>query len=145
MVEQIALRFPDGTKDRIKTLAAEGETQTAVILRALASLEGRGSDPEHQAITGPPGRLDALEARVEALEAAAAPVADEGAEYPLAVRYMAIGMQAQGYPPAEIRAALTKACGRAPSAKHLARTLRRWEGKNGASGIHSIAKQVKRC
>ena len=129
MVEQIALRFPDGTKDRIKTLAADGETQTAVILRALASLEGPAADPEHQATIGEPGRLDALEARLDALEASLAPASDDGAEYPLMARYMALGMQSQGRPPAEIRAALVKVCGRSPSPKHLAKALRRWNGE----------------
>lgn len=42
---------------------------------------------------------------------------------------LALGMQAQGCPPAEIRAALTKLCGKSPSPKHLARTLRRWSGQ----------------
>jgi hypothetical protein len=42
MTEQIALRFPVGTRDRIKALACDGESMTGVVLRALAALEGQG-------------------------------------------------------------------------------------------------------
>jgi hypothetical protein len=42
MTEQIALRFPEGTRDRIKALARNRESMTSTVLRALAGLEGQG-------------------------------------------------------------------------------------------------------
>ncbi|NEV64131.1 hypothetical protein [Thiorhodococcus minor] len=137
MAEQIALRFPDGTKARIKALARDGETQTALILRALDALEGQADKPAPDVDDGYQRQLDALEARVEALEADRSPAQDEtasGADYTESARFMALGMQAQGCSPAEIRAALTKVCGKSPSPKHLARTLRRWSGQGESDG-----------
>jgi hypothetical protein len=138
MTEQIALRFPEGTRDRIKALARDGETMTGVVLRALAALEGQGAthDTEdtrsHQDM-----RLSALEARIEAMErAGSTPKPDssepsDGAEYPIEAKDMAVGMLARKCSPAEIRTALERMVGRAPSPKHLARTLRRWSGQAG--------------
>jgi hypothetical protein len=45
MTEQIALRFPDGTKDRIRSFARSGETMTATVLRALECLAMTGDSP----------------------------------------------------------------------------------------------------
>ena len=44
MTEQLALRFPDGTRERIRALAHPGETMTNVILRALVCLSAHGED-----------------------------------------------------------------------------------------------------
>jgi hypothetical protein len=130
--EQIALKFPDGTRERIKALAPGGETQTAVILRALAVLECGGIEPESPAAPAHDAdRLAAMEARIAAVESSLAPAPEtraSGDEYPASARYLALGMRACGCRPDEIRAALLKACGRTPAAKHLARALRRWQG-----------------
>jgi hypothetical protein len=109
---------------------------TAVVLRALVKLEGRGAT--HDAEDARPHqdvRLSALEARIEALErVGSTPRPDgsesnDGAEYPIAARDMAIGMRSRGCSPAEIRAALERTVGRSPGQKHLSRTLRRWSGQ----------------
>lgn len=159
MTEQIALRFPEGTRDRIKALARDGETMTGVVLRALAALEGqgdRGRPDDTGRAQGEPDalsvRLAALESRVGALERTGSlggvafetrpfetkPKPDssepgDGAEYPIAARDMALGMKARGCSPAEIRTALEKMTGRSPSPKHLSRTLRRWSGQAGGA------------
>jgi hypothetical protein len=156
MTEQIALRFPEGTRDRIKALARDGETMTGVVLRALAALEGqgdRGRPDDTGRAQGEPDalsvRLAALESRVGALERTGSlggvafetrpfetkpkPDSSEpnGSEYPAEAKDMAVGMLARGCTPAEIRAALERTIGRAPGPKHLSRTLRRWSGQAG--------------
>ena len=69
MTEQLALRFQDGTRDRIRALARPGETMTNVILRALDCLAAHGDDvaTDHQG-NGLQHQIDALAARVAALE-----------------------------------------------------------------------------
>lgn len=69
MTEQLALRFPDGTRDRIRALARPGETMTNVVLRALDCLTTNGDDvaTDHQG-NGLQIQIDALAARVDALE-----------------------------------------------------------------------------
>ena len=69
MTEQLALRFPDGTRDRIRALARPGETMTNVVLRALDCLTTNGDDvaTDHQG-NGLQIQIDALAARVSALE-----------------------------------------------------------------------------
>lgn len=136
MTEQIALRFPAGTRARIRNLAHPGETMTAVVVRALAALEGQGATHDIEDTRSHRDmRLSALEARIEALErVGSTPKPDssepgDGAEYPIEARDMALGMQVRGCSPAEIRAALEKAVGRSPGQKHLSRTLRRWSGQ----------------
>jgi hypothetical protein len=150
MAEQIALRFPEGTRDRIKALARDGETMTGVVLRALAALEGQGATHDTEdARPHRDARLSALEARIEALERLGSfegvafqtgpfettpkPDSSEsnGSEYPAEAKDMAVGMLARGCSPAQIRAALERTIGRAPSPKHLSRTLRRWSGQAG--------------
>jgi hypothetical protein len=148
MTEQIALRFPDGTRDRIKALVRPGETMTSVVLRGLAALEGPGATHDTED-TRPhlDARLYALEARIEALERLGSsegipfetrpfettpkPDSSEpnGAEYPVEAKDMAVGMLARGCTPAEIRTALERMVGRSPGPKHLSRTLRRWSGQ----------------
>ena len=151
MTEQIALRFPEGTRHRIKALARPGETMTAVVMRALAALEGQGATHDTEdARPHQDARLSALEARIEALERLGSfegipfetrpfettlkPDSSEpndGAEYPIEARDMALGMKARGCSPAQIRTALERMVGRSPSPKHLSRTLRRWSGQAG--------------
>lgn len=66
MPEQIALKFPDGTKARLLALARPHEPMTAVILRALAALEQTPTEPQ----TGTPGQdaLTAILARLDRIE-----------------------------------------------------------------------------
>lgn len=127
----MSFRLPSDTPDRLKALALPGESQAAVILRALAVLEGRGAvrdvEPEQPQADE---RLADLERRVAALEGQAPAVEGDGQDYPPLARDMALGMQARGCAPATIRAALVRMCGKSPSAGHLARTLRRWAGQD---------------
>lgn len=127
--EQLAFRVPAGTRERIRTLAREGESMTATVLRGLAALEGQGAarDAEPGQLQGD-GRLSAMEDRIAAIEAMLAPVEGSGSDYPDVVKAGALKMQAEGRAPAEIRAAIEAVCGRSPDPKHLARTLRRWAG-----------------
>ncbi|WP_295400900.1 recombinase family protein [uncultured Thiocystis sp.] len=67
MTEQIALRFPDGTKDRIKAASLPGESMTGVILRALTQIDNAAPAPDQ--IPDIRADLAALAARVAALEA----------------------------------------------------------------------------
>ncbi|TCT20637.1 hypothetical protein [Thiobaca trueperi] len=129
--EQLAFRVPAGTRERIRTVAREGESMTATVLRGLAALEGQSA--AHDAEPGQPladERLADLERRVSLLEGQAPAMESEGQDYPPLARDMALGMRARGCPPAEIRAALVKVCGKSPSAAHLARALRRWAGQD---------------
>ncbi|WP_373506713.1 hypothetical protein [Thiocapsa sp.] len=142
MAEQIALRFPEGTRDRIKALARDGESMTALVLRALAAMEGQCDRQHHNDAGRDQGELDtlsvrlaALERRITALERFGSTSKPDSSEpgavagYPVEARDMALGMQARGCTPAEIRVALEKAVGRSPGPKHLATALRRWSGQ----------------
>ena len=136
MSEQLALRFPDGTKERVRALAGDGESMTSVLLRALAALEGQGATDGAEPEQPHNDRLEAILARLDVLEAGLAPADDGEADYHLIVKQGAVRMQATGKAPAEIRKAIQQACGRSPDPKHLARTLRRWAsligGQSGA-------------
>lgn len=70
MTEQIALRFPDGTRAHIKAVALAGETMTATLLRAISQLDGSTPDPmdhdEH--LSQIRADLASLAERVAALE-----------------------------------------------------------------------------
>jgi hypothetical protein len=66
--EQIALRFPPGTRQRLRDLARSGESMTSVLLRAIAALEGGGMDAKPEGSAGYQEQIDALTARLEALE-----------------------------------------------------------------------------
>lgn len=74
--EQLALKFPAGTKARLKGLALPGEIMTATILRALDRLETipRAADSvvdgigQDTAAVGLSARVDALEGRIAVLE-----------------------------------------------------------------------------
>jgi hypothetical protein len=45
MTEQIALKFPDGTRAHIKAVALAGESMTATLLRAIGQLQRSAPDP----------------------------------------------------------------------------------------------------
>jgi len=69
MSEALSFRLPDGTRTRIAKLARAGESQAAVIVRALACLE-RNTGCDTDAIQPEPDRLAEIERRLAALEAA---------------------------------------------------------------------------
>jgi hypothetical protein len=144
--EQIALRFPPGTRARIERLRLPRETLTAVLLRGLDALEQPPqADPD-------PSPLDALEARVAALEARLDGAGHSGhdtsrrgkmigktrqaasrqtpkqrpGDYPPEVREMAARMKMDGLGNAEICAAIRERCGRAPNRKNATSVIRRW-------------------
>jgi len=127
--EQLGLKFPAGTRARLKALARDGESMTATLLRALAVLEGRGAIGSTEPAQPHDARLEAIEQRLEALEARLAPDDDGVVDYHPIVKQGALRMQAAGKAPAKIRKAIEQACGRSPDPKHLARTLRRWAGE----------------
>lgn len=122
----MSFRLPSDTPDRMKALAQPGESQAAVILRALAVLEGHGATDGTEPAQPHDARLEAIERRLEALESRLAPDDDGVVDYHPIVKQGALRMQAEGRAPAEIRKAIEQACGRSPDPKHLARTLRRW-------------------
>ncbi|TCT20640.1 hypothetical protein [Thiobaca trueperi] len=136
MTEQIAIRVPDGTKAKIRALSQSDETMTATLLRALGGLADSGESPI-SATNNPDLReqIAALTGRVAVLEKMPSPIGqktafmqkDESAEYPPAVRMMALWLKSQRKSNAEIRSAIYEACGRAPSLKHISTALRRWQ------------------
>ena len=129
----MSFRLPSDTPDRLKALAQPGESQAAVFLRALAVLEGHGVIDGTEPAQTHDARLEAIEQRLDALEARLAPD-DDGVDYHPIVKQGALRMHAEGRAPAEIRKAIEQVCGRSPDPKHLARTLRRWADQIG-SGI----------
>ncbi len=68
MTEQLALRFPDGTRARIRALARPGEPMTNVILRALDGLSDHGEDRTTDRQDNVQHQIDDLMDRVAALE-----------------------------------------------------------------------------
>lgn len=68
MREALSFRFPIGTRERLARLARAGETQIAVILRALDVLEGSNAGCDTPAIQIDPIRLEAIETRLAVLE-----------------------------------------------------------------------------
>lgn len=62
--EQLSVRFPVGTRDRLAALAKPDETQVAVLLRALDALEQQGSEPTATAIYSPVAEMDDIDGRL---------------------------------------------------------------------------------
>ncbi|MCK7581527.1 MAG: LuxR family transcriptional regulator [Chromatiales bacterium] len=77
----MSFRLPSDTPDRLKALAQPGKSQAAVILRALAVLEGHSADAGPEQDQPHYARLEAIEARLEALEARLAPDDDGAVDY----------------------------------------------------------------
>jgi len=125
----MSFRLPSDTPARLKALAQPGESQAAVILRALAALEGRGAIDSAEPEQPHDARIEAIEARLESLEARLAPDEDGAVDYHPIVKQGALRMHAEGRAPAEIRKAIEQVCGRSPDPKHFARALRRWAGE----------------
>jgi hypothetical protein len=137
MSEQLALRFPTGTRDRVRALAGDGESMTAVLLRGIAALEGRGAIDSTEPEQPHNGRLAVIEQRLDAIEASLAPAVEGSAQdYPEIVRAGAVKLHEVGRTTTQVRRAIEQACGRAPSMKHMTKTLRRWAslvgGQSGA-------------
>ncbi|TCT20271.1 hypothetical protein [Thiobaca trueperi] len=116
MPEQIALKFPAGTRARLHSLAGPGETMTSVILRALDRL----SEPD--ALADLRARVTALEQRREE-----SPTTGDSRHYTAPERALAITLDQQGRRPVEIRRALLAQFGRAPRASSMRRQLRLWQ------------------
>lgn len=133
MTEQLALRFPDGTKERIRALAGDGESMTATLLRALAVLEGHDAIDSAEPNQPRDARLEAIEARLESLEAMLAPAEGSGPDYPEVIRAGAVKLHEIGRSTAEVRRAIEDANGRAPSMKHMTKTIRRWSAQIGGT------------
>jgi hypothetical protein len=141
-----SFRLPPEVIARLRALAGPGESLAGVIVRAVAALETAPA-PIPAA-----DRLDTLDARVTALEAAlaqcSAPVAQAplqgsadvaqsalrrstgvartGSHYPVDVQRMAVRMADEGATTSAIREAVARACGRSPSVKNLGTTLKAW-------------------
>lgn len=116
MPEQIALKFPAGTRARLHSLAGPGETMTSVILRALDRL----SEPD--ALADLRARVTALEQRIEENR-----TTGDSRRYTAPERALAITLDQQGRRPVEIRRALLAQFGRAPRANSMRRQLRLWQ------------------
>lgn len=151
--EQIALRFPVGTKSRLSALAEPHESLTSTLLRAIDALEQQPSEQPTSAIER---RLDALEQRLDALEsktqqdasstskqdrsrqsetvgqdqpkpARSTPLAPSGhSAYPPEARRLAVSMLDDGASNAEVCAELIARFGRAPDRKNATAVFRRW-------------------
>ena len=136
MSEQIALKFPDGTRARLKSLARPGETMTATLIRALGLLAGAPS-PAQDAIASPDllARVEAIEARLDRFPQTAE--TDQATEAPRtyqpAERFLALLMQQQGRRSGEIRRALLANFGRAPGPREMSKALRRWSSKDDSA------------
>lgn len=129
--EQLGLKFPAGTRARLKALARDGESMTATLLRGIASLEGRDTIDSTEPEQPHDDRLEAIEQRLETLEAMLAPAEGSGPDYPEAIRAGAVKLHEIGRSTAEVRRAIEDANGRAPSMKHMTKTLRRWSAQIG--------------
>lgn len=137
--EQIALRFPAGTRSRLDALRLEGESLTAVILRGLAALEQPPPAIAPERLdTELDTRLAEIEARLASLESAARPTPKPATskrksggkfEYPNEARDRAIYMLDQGIRLADIAAELEAMTGHRPAKTSLGGMIRRWKEK----------------
>ena len=132
-LEQIALRFPVGTRDRLKSLATPGETMTATFLRALDRLSEPTAKREEESslIADLITRVDALERQLVGSnlngETATHATTGDGRHYSAPERALAVMLDKQGRRPVEIRRILQAEFGRAPSASSMRRQLRQWQ------------------
>ena len=134
MTEQVAFRVPDGTKDRLRALTRPGESMTSVLLRALDVVEQSSVPADSARGGGVERQISELTARIARIEKIAPIEAnDESSAYPPETRMMALWMREQGVKGPEIRAAIFRSAGRAPTAKHLSRTLQRWEAMHSGT------------
>ena len=132
MPEAISLKFPDGTKARLHSLAGSGETMTAVLLRGLDALsQPTAKRDESTQLAELVGRIDALEQRLASSNVSREPATQaatgDGRHYSAPERALAITLDRQGKRPVEIRRILQAEFGRAPSASSMRRQLRQWQ------------------
>ena len=151
-----SFRLAPDALERLRTLAQPGESQSSVIARALAALAAPGPPQDAPAGSTPYAglalRLDALQARLEALEGLAynapgnalpvaqpviqppqnvahpviQPALQAAGAYPLEVKMLAIKMQDQGQPNRVIAAAILERTGRKPDSKNMGALLKNW-------------------
>ena len=161
-IKPTSFRLSDSILDRLRRLAHPAESSASVIARALTALEaterGQAAPPPLAPGLDTASRVDALEARIAALEERSAssatscatgsaersasvarqPVAQcatrsasphSNPGYPDEVKRLAVQMAADGYQPVQIRAAMMEQCGRAPDSKNIAKLISGWREK----------------
>lgn len=145
--EQIALKFPAGTRERIEALRLERETTTAVILRALAALErptdARLDTSSQRLDSDLCERLDRIETRLDRIEQTsrqpsipasapippkAPPTAGSGSHtrYSDEAKRYALELLDAGRTHRQIADALAERFGYQPNTKNLPRHFARW-------------------
>ena len=132
MPEAISLKFPDGTKARLHSLAGSGETMTAVLLRGLDALsQSTAKSAESSLFADLAARIDALERQLVGSnlngETATHATTGDGRHYSAPERALAVMLDKQGRRPVEIRRILQAEFGRAPSASSMRRQLNAWK------------------
>lgn len=124
--EQLAFKFPPGTRARIDALRLERETLTGAVLRAIAALEAApGTEPDPKP-DSTETRLDRIETRLDRLESVSRQAPAPRYQYDEAVRRRAVEMADSGARTAEIADELSRLTGRAPNLKSLAAQVRQW-------------------
>ena len=135
--ELLSLRFPAGTRDRLKMLS-DGDSLTKTILRAIEALEDQNLNREDlDWITRL--RFESIEARLAALEegkrvaqkSSEKPVGQRSSlvtsqQYPDEIKILAVKMKSEGSTNAEIINAIEQEVGRAPDSKNIAKLLKLW-------------------
>ncbi|MBK5938122.1 hypothetical protein CCR96_02290 [Halochromatium roseum] len=146
--EQLAFRFPPGTRQRIEALRLERETITATMLRALTALERSPDarlDPQLDESTTQPSnalseRLAAIETRLDKLESASRPSARPAArrpkgdgefQYPDDVRRAAVELRRAGKTGPQIADEIEKMTGKRPNKKSVIRQVSIWAEQLG--------------
>ncbi len=153
----VSLRLSLATQERLRQARQPGESQDSLITRALDALQALERPQDSPAGSAPYAgialRLDALQARLEALEGLAYhasgnvlqpaiqdaiqppqdvthPVTQDVTQapgaYPLEVKRLALKMQDQGQPNRVIAAAILERTGRKPDSKNMGALLRAW-------------------
>ncbi len=130
-----SFRLDEATLERLKTLRREHEPLAAVIARALEALEAAQDAPVTEGtLTGILARLDALEARLDALAAPSAARQTSLSPYPEDARKLAVELTDKGWTPAQVRNELIARFGRAPDLKNIGKLISGWRSKLSGSG-----------
>ena len=138
--EQIALRFPEGTKARLQAVAQPHESLTATILRAIEALEQHPqelpSDATEQRLADMEQRLSAIERRqpqggIQGHLATSRRGADarkaSRPTYPDEAKRLAVELAAKGVGNPQIRDQLIEQFGASPKINNIPKRLATWK------------------
>lgn len=138
-----SFRLTEDTLDKLRQLRQPHEPMAQTLTRAIAALEDAQTPteatPTGGGVTALLSRMDALAARIAALEgtrAAMSAIADNVSphsrpDYPEEARRLAVQLSREGKPMVEIRATMLALFGRAPDLKNIGRLVNGWRGKLG--------------